>query len=492
MWPYRHVRRSYFAVAETPDGPEDECWALDSFWSVWTAQKGALWRKTVQWLQHAHLYYPRSVCEYLFYNISLIATNSSLNNFAEIAALTKRFRNAHFWLLFCLDSNTKCRLSTFGLTGPLPCLTGGTCLTSWNEQVASLCLDCICLTSQHWKRENIFLLVPVFPQSPYSWCCFKNNWKAKKSCSSATCLQFQYYSTALPALLSVAVPEHTCSLDSAFPLGWLGDCFVVFAQGDLSRKKIYPTLWWVGTSALTRSFGSLLLSCCWIWLSPPQVVIQRWPAPKWYLFCRVCAIRPDSGGHHDSMSPFHEGRSSALRLFLRGLMVRSQTLLEISPQVTDEQNEFLSAFFSKNSYVRGRYDDSSSFAELSHHLSSLPGGSDANRLFYLALPPTVYQQVGTNISSQCMSDRCASVVLKSPNLQCVLFFNLWWAVFVTQRLEQDNSWEALWPGPPDFTRAVVSSVLLIQRGSDLPHWPLPGQRDGPEPHGSQVTAQANC
>lgn len=124
------------------------------------------------------------------------------------------------------------------------------------------------------------------------------------------------------------------------------------------------------------------------------------------------------------MSPFHEGRSSALHLCLRSLIVRSQTLLEIYPQVTNEQNEFLSMFFSKNSYVRGRYDDSSSFAELSHHLSSLPGGSDANRLFYLALPPTVYQQVSTNINTQCMSDKCVSVVLESTNRERVLLFKL--------------------------------------------------------------------
>lgn len=170
--------------------------------------------------------------------------------------------------------------------------------------------------------------------------------------------------------------------------------------------------------------------------------------------------------------------------------VRSQKL-EIYPQITDEQNEFLSMFCSKNSYVRGRYDDISSFAELSHHLSSLPGGGDANRLFYLALPPTVYQQVGTNISTQCMSDKCVSVVPNSTKPEHVFLFNLWWAVFVTQRLEQDNSGEALWPGPPEFPRAVSTPVLLIQRGPDLPHWPLPGQRDGPEPHGSQVTAHKN-
>lgn len=71
-------------------------------------------------------------------------------------------------------------------------------------------------------------------------------------------------------------------------------------------------------------------------------------------------------------------------------------------------------FFSKNSYVRGRYDDGSTFAQLSHHLSSLPGGSDANRLFYLALPPTVYQEVGTNISAHCMSDKSVSAFSSQP------------------------------------------------------------------------------
>lgn len=106
------------------------------------------------------------------------------------------------------------------------------------------------------------------------------------------------------------------------------------------------------------------------------------------------------------------------------LIVLSHTLLELYRQVTTEQNECLSMFFSKNSYVRGRYDDSSSFAQLSLHLSSLPGGSDANRLFYLALPPTVYQQVGTNISCHCMSDRSVSAVLESTNLEHGFSFEL--------------------------------------------------------------------
>uniref|UniRef100_A0A3Q4HFJ9 Glucose-6-phosphate 1-dehydrogenase n=1 Tax=Neolamprologus brichardi TaxID=32507 RepID=A0A3Q4HFJ9_NEOBR len=72
-------------------------------------------------------------------------------------------------------------------------------------------------------------------------------------------------------------------------------------------------------------------------------------------------------------------------------------------KVRDEESDCLSAFFSKNSYLRGRYDDGSSFDQLSKHLSSLPGGANANRLFYLALPPTVYHHVSKNIRTHCMS-----------------------------------------------------------------------------------------
>nr|XP_020473019.1 glucose-6-phosphate 1-dehydrogenase-like isoform X2 [Monopterus albus] len=75
------------------------------------------------------------------------------------------------------------------------------------------------------------------------------------------------------------------------------------------------------------------------------------------------------------------------------------------PQVTDEEREHLSAFLSKNSYLSGRYDDSSSFVQLSTHLSSVPGGTDANRLFYLALPPTVYYHVSANIRTHCISHK---------------------------------------------------------------------------------------
>lgn len=91
--------------------------------------------------------------------------------------------------------------------------------------------------------------------------------------------------------------------------------------------------------------------------------------------------------------------------------VFSGIIVQHFPQVTDEESECLSAFFSKNSYLRGRYDDDSSFSQLNAHLSSLPGGADANRLFYLALPPTVYHHVSANIRTHGMSRKSVSVPL---------------------------------------------------------------------------------
>uniref|UniRef100_A0A6Q2Z981 Glucose-6-phosphate 1-dehydrogenase n=1 Tax=Esox lucius TaxID=8010 RepID=A0A6Q2Z981_ESOLU len=72
-------------------------------------------------------------------------------------------------------------------------------------------------------------------------------------------------------------------------------------------------------------------------------------------------------------------------------------------KVAESEVERLSVFFSRNSYVSGKYADEKAFANLHTHLLSLPGGGDANRLFYLALPPSVYHDVTSNIKHYCMS-----------------------------------------------------------------------------------------
>ncbi len=69
---------------------------------------------------------------------------------------------------------------------------------------------------------------------------------------------------------------------------------------------------------------------------------------------------------------------------------------------------------------------------------------------------------------------------------CYLMTLFWSALFVKQRLEQGNCWETLWPWSPELTGAVSPPVVPVHRGPDLSHRPLPGQRNGPEPHGAQV------
>lgn len=114
--------------------------------------------------------------------------------------------------------------------------------------------------------------------------------------------------------------------------------------------------------------------------------------------------------NHNSKSQLKPSTISETKLLMVWVVI-SEIIIQHFPQVTDEDSERLSAFISKNSYVRGRYDDNSSFGQLNAHLSALPGGSDANRLFYLALPPTVYHHVSTNIRAHCMSRKSVSVIL---------------------------------------------------------------------------------
>lgn len=93
-----------------------------------------------------------------------------------------------------------------------------------------------------------------------------------------------------------------------------------------------------------------------------------------------------------------------------------------STQVTDTEAERLQAFFSRNTYISGKYADESSFSKLNAHILSLPGGSEANRLFYLALPPTVYHDVTKNIRHCCMSTKSVQthLLLTAAVSQCLL------------------------------------------------------------------------
>ena len=71
-------------------------------------------------------------------------------------------------------------------------------------------------------------------------------------------------------------------------------------------------------------------------------------------------------------------------------------------QVAADEKKKLDEFFAVNSYVRGSYDTAADFKKLNDDIVKLskPG---ANRLFYLALPPSTYESVATMIKATCMA-----------------------------------------------------------------------------------------
>uniref|UniRef100_UPI00398F5FF8 glucose-6-phosphate 1-dehydrogenase isoform X2 n=1 Tax=Pristiophorus japonicus TaxID=55135 RepID=UPI00398F5FF8 len=124
---------------------------------------------------------------------------------------------------------------------------------------------------------------------------------------------------------------------------------VVGASGDLAKKKIYPTLWWL------------------------------------YL---------------DGLLPADTHLVGFARSHLTMANVRKQVLPFM--KVTEEEASKLDDFFGRNTYVQGKYTDLASFQALDRHITALCKGHKANRLFYLALPPSVYEDVTLNIKQGCM------------------------------------------------------------------------------------------
>ena len=73
-------------------------------------------------------------------------------------------------------------------------------------------------------------------------------------------------------------------------------------------------------------------------------------------------------------------------------------------QAKPEEKDKVDSFFASNSYVKGSYDKKEDFDNLNAEMLKLEQGSSAgNRLVYLALPPSVFATVTTNIKACCMS-----------------------------------------------------------------------------------------
>ena len=72
----------------------------------------------------------------------------------------------------------------------------------------------------------------------------------------------------------------------------------------------------------------------------------------------------------------------------------------------EEAKAKLEEFKELSTYVSGGYEDDASFDNLNKHLVDIEGGfqgNERNRLFYLALPPSVFIPVARNLKVHCYS-----------------------------------------------------------------------------------------
>jgi glucose-6-phosphate 1-dehydrogenase len=60
-------------------------------------------------------------------------------------------------------------------------------------------------------------------------------------------------------------------------------------------------------------------------------------------------------------------------------------------------------FSQKISYLAGAYDSQSDFEQLDRFLADIEGDHGANRLFYLAVPPSVFAPVAHAFQPVCFS-----------------------------------------------------------------------------------------
>uniref|UniRef100_H2YAU5 Glucose-6-phosphate 1-dehydrogenase n=1 Tax=Ciona savignyi TaxID=51511 RepID=H2YAU5_CIOSA len=125
--------------------------------------------------------------------------------------------------------------------------------------------------------------------------------------------------------------------------------FVILgASGDLAKKKIIPTLWWL---------------------------------------------------YRDDLLPDHTHFIGYARSNMSVMDLKAKALPFM--KVKESEHVKLDLFFSIMSYVQGSYSEKEGFMKLDAAIKALPNGDRANRLFYLALPPTVFADVTQNIHDCC-------------------------------------------------------------------------------------------
>jgi hypothetical protein len=128
---------------------------------------------------------------------------------------------------------------------------------------------------------------------------------------------------------------------------------------------------------------------------------------------------------------------------------------------TKDMEQQLADFTKICSYVSGQYDKDESFMELNKHLEELEKGrKESNRVFYMALPPSVFTTVSQHLKKNCYpKNGIARIIVRSaPRYSCQF----------TDIIRSKNHSERIWPVPGSYRKhwsltgtRTRSSVLII-------------------------------
>lgn len=85
-----------------------------------------------------------------------------------------------------------------------------------------------------------------------------------------------------------------------------------------------------------------------------------------------------------------------------------------TPDMEDQLEEFCKAC----SYISGQYDQDESFVNLRKHLEELENGrKERNRVFYMALPPSVFITVSQHLKKNCYPENGIARIIVSILLE---------------------------------------------------------------------------
>ena len=86
---------------------------------------------------------------------------------------------------------------------------------------------------------------------------------------------------------------------------------------------------------------------------------------------------------------------------------------------TKEVEEQLDGFCKACTYISGQYDQDESFQVLEKHLREIEKGrKEAHRVFYMALPPSVFIPVSQHLKKNCYPTNGIARIIVSRELSC--------------------------------------------------------------------------